>query len=136
MTVPASCPLCSLGQESHSHVFFTCPFSTAVWSHYVGWMSSAPPASLASVLTIIGRPHIVSCLGAATVVKLLMQSIVYMLWRERNHRIFRESSSSVAAVINAVDRSMRDRLLSLPPPRDGSVSYLQLYLSSRSLFPP
>ncbi|XP_022553546.1 uncharacterized protein LOC111203781 [Brassica napus] len=128
MTVPASCPLCSSGQESHSHLFFTCPFSTAVWSHYVGWMSSAPPASLASVLTIIGRSHIVSCLGAATVVKLLMQSIVYMLWRERNHRIFRQSSSSVAAVINAVE--------SLPPPRDGSVSYLQLYLSSRSLFPP
>ncbi|KAF3594510.1 hypothetical protein DY000_02026257 [Brassica cretica] len=62
--------------------------------------------------------------------------IVYNLWTERNHRIFRQSSSSEAAIISKVDRSIKDRLLSLPPPREGCISFLLLYLTSRSLFPP
>ncbi|XP_048622950.1 uncharacterized protein LOC125592018 [Brassica napus] len=136
MTVPASCPLCSTGLESHAHLFFSCNFSSAVWSHFSGWMFSAPPVSFDSVRAIIDQPQVTSCSGAAAVIKLLMQVIVYSLWRERNQRIFRQPSSTEAVIISRVDRLMRDRLLSLLPPCEGSVSYLQLYLSSRSLFPP
>ncbi|XP_009110780.2 uncharacterized protein LOC103836290 [Brassica rapa] len=136
MTVPAACTLCSSGLESHAHMFFNCTFSSAVWSHFAGWMFSTPPVSLDSVITIIDRPYIASCPGAATVIKLLAQVIVYCLWNERNHRIFRQVSSTEAAIISRVDRLMRDRLLSLPPPREGSASYLLLFLSSRSFFPP
>ena len=35
-----------------------------------------------------------------------------------------------------IDRSMRDRLLSLPPPSQGSLSLLSLYFSIRSSSPP
>lgn len=136
MTVPAACTLCSSGLESHAHMFFNCTFSSAVWSHFAGWMFSTPPVSPDSVITIIDRPYIASCPGAATVIKLLAQVIVYCLWNERNHRIFRQVSSTEAAIISRVDRLMRDRLLSLPPPREGSASYLLLFLSSRSFFPP
>ncbi|KAL0661063.1 hypothetical protein Bca4012_097900 [Brassica carinata] len=99
-------------------------------------MFAAAPASPAAVLAILDQPHISSWSGAAVILKLLMQVIVYNLWTERNHRIFRQSSSSEAAIISKVDRSIKDRLLSLPPPREGSISFLLLYLTSRSLFPP
>ncbi|KAG2332027.1 hypothetical protein Bca52824_003207 [Brassica carinata] len=136
MTVPASCSLCSWGLESHGHLFFNCTFSAALWSHFAGWMFSAPPASLDSVATSIDQPHIASHTGATTVIKLLLQVIVYIIWRERNCRLFRQISSTEAKIIRRIDRSMRDHLLSLPPPREGSVSFLQLFLSSRSLFSP
>ncbi|XP_048623636.1 uncharacterized protein LOC106362581 [Brassica napus] len=65
-----------------------------------------------------------------------MQVIVYSLWRERNVRIFKNVSSTAAAIAKYVDRSMRDRLLSLAPPADGHDTLLLLYLSIRRLFPP
>lgn len=136
MTVPPVCSLCSLNPESHDHLFFSCPYSVAVWTHFSGWMFSIPPVSLASVAHITEQAHIVSRSGAQSIIKLLMQVVIYNLWKERNHRIFRHTPSSEAAIISGVDRSMRDRLLSLPPPSQGSLSLLSLYFSIRSSSPP
>lgn len=137
LLVPPVYPLCSLDSETHDHLFFSCTFSTAIWSHFAGWMFPTPPPTLASVVDVMNLPRITSCSGAGTIIKLLLQAIVYNIWRERNHRIFRDSSSTVAAIAKAVDRSMRDRLLSLPSPSpDGTVSLLQLYFSIPRLFPP
>ncbi|KAL0759374.1 hypothetical protein Bca101_075524 [Brassica carinata] len=89
-----------------------------------------------AVLRMLDQVPFVSCSGVRSIIKLLTLVVAYSLWRERNHRIFRQISSSEAATISRVDRSMRDRLLSLPPPRVGAVSLLQLYFSMRSLYPP
>ena len=43
MSISALCPLCSNAPESHAHLFFGCPYSVAVWSHFSGWMFTAPP---------------------------------------------------------------------------------------------
>ncbi|KAF2540533.1 hypothetical protein F2Q68_00032505 [Brassica cretica] len=59
--------------------------------------------------------------------KLLLQVIVYSLWRERNGRIFREISHRPTAFFRIVDRQMRDRLLSLTPAPSDAHSLLELY---------
>ncbi|WZZ50116.1 LOW QUALITY PROTEIN: hypothetical protein YC2023_050223 [Brassica napus] len=56
-------------------------------------------------------PHAVS---AKKVFKLLLQVIIYNLWRERNARIFRGSALHLSAFFRVIDRAMRDRLLSFP----------------------
>lgn len=89
------CPFYSLGHEFHTHLSFSGPFSTVIWSHFSSWMFSTPPDSLASVAHFIDQPHIVSCSCVALVIKLLMHAVVYNIWRERNHRIFRQNSCSM-----------------------------------------
>lgn len=56
-----------------------------------------------------------SSILSMVVIKLLMQVIVYCVWRERNSRIFKQVATTEAGVIVIVDRLIRDRLLSIPP---------------------
>nr|VDD63194.1 unnamed protein product [Brassica oleracea] len=59
--------------------------------------------------------------------KLLLQVLVYSLWRERNARIFRNVYLPAASFFRQVDRSIRDRLLSLPRHPSQAHSLLGLY---------
>uniref|UniRef100_A0A1J3DFP6 Uncharacterized protein n=1 Tax=Noccaea caerulescens TaxID=107243 RepID=A0A1J3DFP6_NOCCA len=63
-----------------------------------------------------------------TILKLMLQVIVYAVWRERNGRIFSASSTPLSAVKRAVDRTIRDRLLSFPA-SDSRRSFLEVYFS-------
>ncbi|WZZ39576.1 hypothetical protein YC2023_035835 [Brassica napus] len=58
--------------------------------------------------------------------KLILQVIIYGLWRERNARIFRNVFLPPPAFFKLVDRSLRDKLLSFP--RDSSQAHLLLEL--------
>ncbi|KAG2313746.1 hypothetical protein Bca52824_025303 [Brassica carinata] len=114
INVHTLCVLCFSGQESHQHLFFTCPFVLAVWSHFSGSSWQAVPPSMLAVADIVAvSPRL------QVVVKLLMQ----------NSRIFRQVASSEAGVIALVDRMIRDRLLSIAPSRPESPALLQLFLS-------
>ncbi|CAA7049989.1 unnamed protein product [Microthlaspi erraticum] len=62
------------------------------------------------------------------IMKLLLQQTAYAIWRERNARIFTPISTPAAALKNAVDRSIRDRLLSYPA-TDSNPSLLEIYFS-------
>ncbi|KAL0657713.1 hypothetical protein Bca4012_078298 [Brassica carinata] len=84
----------------------------------------AAPSSMLEVADIIAvSPQL------RVVIKLLMQVIVYCIWRERNSRIFKQVATSEAGVISRVDRLIRDQLLSISPSRPQSPSLLQLFFS-------
>lgn len=124
MNVSTLCVMCSSGQESHQHLFFLCPYVSAVWSHFSGSAWQAAPLSMLDVADIIAvYPQL------RVVIKLLMQVIVYCIWRERNSRIFKQVATSEAGVISRVDRLIRDRLLSISPSRPQSPSLLQIFFS-------
>ena len=49
------------------------------------------------------------------IIKLLFQSIIYHIWKERNMRIFQSHVTPAPTVRAAMDRQIRDRLLSIKP---------------------
>lgn len=127
--VPPGCVLCSLADESIAHLFFNCPFASATWNRFCGRYLAAPPVSLDAVVTLCQQLQGPHAPRAVTVLKLLNQAIIYFLWRERNARIFKGIASSQEVLFKLVDRSLRDRLLSLPRPAASvrSPSLLELY---------
>ncbi|KAL0814565.1 hypothetical protein Bca101_071008 [Brassica carinata] len=66
------------------------------------------------------------------VIKLIFQSTIYALWRERGVRetqqIFTAVSTNAPGLPRALDRQIRDRLISFPSP-DTSPSMLEFYFS-------
>ncbi|XP_018448702.1 uncharacterized protein LOC108820231 [Raphanus sativus] len=129
LSVPPGCALCSLADESISHLFFLCPFAVAIWTRFCGRYLASRPTSLADIVRLcqqLSGPH---ASRAVIVLKLLNQVIIYSLWRERNTRIFTGVSSTQEAIFRRVDRAMRDRLLSLSRPTASapSPSLLELY---------
>uniref|UniRef100_A0A0D3BYW5 Reverse transcriptase zinc-binding domain-containing protein n=1 Tax=Brassica oleracea var. oleracea TaxID=109376 RepID=A0A0D3BYW5_BRAOL len=127
LAIPLQCVLCSAGQESHDHLFFQCSFVRDIWAHYCGSSIHVPPLSLQAVAGIVSSHQVVSSPGLPSVLKLLQQCIIYCVWRERNMRIFQQSSTSEAGVFARVDRLMRDRLISIPPSSPSSPSPLLVY---------
>ncbi|XP_019102534.1 PREDICTED: uncharacterized protein LOC109133514 [Camelina sativa] len=106
MSVPTACVLCSNGTETHDHLFFTCPFSSELWGFFAAKLFPSPPtALLASSAWILthSQPHTVK---ATAIVKLLFQTVVYHLWKERNARIFSASQSSAVTLRRSVDRTI------------------------------
>ncbi|CAL9237898.1 unnamed protein product [Arabidopsis halleri] len=127
MNIPSSCVLCSHGDETHAHLFFECSFSSAIWEFFAMKFLPNPPLGLQAASTwVLGQPlrsHV------ATILKLLLQSAVYHVWKERNARIFTSISSSASSLRLAIDRTLRNRLLSFPSPDLRSPSLLQFYFS-------
>ncbi|CAH8280760.1 unnamed protein product, partial [Arabidopsis lyrata] len=132
MNIPASCVLCSNGEESHEHLFFRCQFSSEIWGCLAAKFLPNPPGSLAAASSWIilhNQPHNAKII---TILKLLLQSAVYHLWKERNFRIFNAIESTAAATRLAIDRTMRNRLVSFPGTTLLSPSLLQVYFSHLS----
>ena len=91
-----SCVFYSQDQESHSHLFFKCPWTSNLWGNIVWWlhihrrMSSLPSAIrglFPKKVKIVSRMWRVS-----------LAISVYLIWEERSKRLFDSSSSSVERV--------------------------------------
>ncbi|CAA7021156.1 unnamed protein product [Microthlaspi erraticum] len=134
LNVPAACVLCISGTETHDHLFFDCEFSRDIWRDLASRIWQNPPLDLSSVITWILQPRPSPHASASVIIKLLFQAAVYLIWKERNSRIFKNISSTSGAIRVSVDRLIRDRLLSLPS-TDGSPSLLEFYFGCIKLFP-
>lgn len=77
LVVPLQCVLCSIGHETHPHLFFQCSFVSAVWAHLCGTSIAHPPSSFQAVEGILSSYQVVSSSGLQDVIKLLPQCIIY-----------------------------------------------------------
>ncbi|XP_024011401.1 uncharacterized protein LOC112086661 [Eutrema salsugineum] len=129
LNVSAECVLCSRGNESHGHLFFDCQFSATVWKRFVEPIRINPPLDISSAASWISNHLHGSNRSHATLVKVILQALVYSIWKERNSRIFKSVFSSPADFCSALDRLIRDRLFSFPASNVNSSSLLQVYFS-------
>ncbi|XP_023633691.1 uncharacterized protein LOC111829244 [Capsella rubella] len=132
MNTPASCVLCSNGEENHNHLFFECTFSSSVWGFFAAKFISFPPATLSAASSWILLHNLPQNTKLISILKLLLQTVVYHLWKERNSRLFTGVASTAAALRLIIDRTMRSRLLSFPGPSLLSSSLLAVYFSRLS----
>ncbi|KAG2321863.1 hypothetical protein Bca52824_015076 [Brassica carinata] len=111
LTVPEQCVLCSAAVETHHHLFFECQFSANIWLFFAGSVWPNPPLDIHSAAAWICSARNSSSPQA------------------RNRRIFTSSSLSADSVRCAIDRQIRDRLLSLPPSPRVQPSMLQFFFA-------
>nr|VDC64960.1 unnamed protein product [Brassica rapa] len=130
LNVTAECVLCSTALETHHHLFFECSFSSAIWQGFASQIRAHPPADLhAAAAWILSSSNRISR-EEVTLLKLIFQSTIYLVWKERNARIFTSVSTSSSGIHLALDRLLRDRLLSFPASPPAGPSLLSLYFAS------
>ncbi|KAF8085817.1 hypothetical protein N665_0646s0019 [Sinapis alba] len=127
LMLPPGCVLCNSANESHEHLFFDFPFAIATWNCFCGRYMAFRPTSLDSLGALCRRMHGPHAQRGIVILKLLSQIIVYSLWRERNARIFRDTSMTQEAFSRTIDRTIRDRLLAPSLVSSSFPSLLQLY---------
>ena len=64
-----------------------------------------PPSSLLVCSALLNQAPMLSSPGLSTILKLLSQVITYVLWRERNFRIFRDFNSASLHLPHRQDNS-------------------------------
>jgi hypothetical protein len=96
MSADSSCVFCNQDQESHRHLFFKCSWSSTLWNNIVQWLHiHHRMGSLSSALRRL-RPKRKLVLSRMRRASLAIS--VYLIWEERNKRVFDNSFSSVEKV--------------------------------------
>lgn len=102
IATPFNCPLCNSEIETSKHLFLTCPFATQIWTNLcIKFHLPSPPPNLVVLLTTWRRRKISRNIAKDWDMKLA--AALWIIWKERNDRIFRNTSSSVSDTINKID---------------------------------
>ncbi|XP_010523230.1 PREDICTED: uncharacterized protein LOC104801610 [Tarenaya hassleriana] len=109
----STCLLCSLEEESHSHLFFRCNYSTHVWHRFARYIWNLAPLDLHATEAWIRNPGNDQSRNRCLIALILLQCSVYLLWSERNTRIFRGVTSTIDSLCGKLNAMVRNCILSL-----------------------
>ncbi|KAL4340919.1 hypothetical protein GQ457_08G001550 [Hibiscus cannabinus] len=110
IVVDCLCPMCEDAAESHSHLFFECAVSSRIWtmvlrtcglnrmvlqwSREVAW----------AVNSLKGKSLL------SSILRIAWSACIYLIWIERNARMYSDSMSSVEDIFADVKTIIRIRL--------------------------
>lgn len=110
--ITQGCTLCGEVNETRDHLFFACPYSFTVWIDIAGKLMGAAITpdwedTIASLLQPV-HSRIDSVLR-----RMVFQTVLYAIWRERNSRRHGGSGITVEKMKKAIDKQIRNRISSL-----------------------
>ena len=108
------CSLCSNEMDSHEHLFFKCKYSNEVWTKVLMKINEVQWADIDWKDLIEQFSNLKNSNNIASVVRrLCLATCVYMVWQERNNRIFREEVRNVEVLVQCICDVIKCRLSSL-----------------------
>ena len=107
------CPLCNGCKDSHSHLFFVCPFSKILWERLKGLDKLHDLSNTWGevVFGIVNKPAKNSIWSF--IQRLLFGAVVYFIWQERNMRLFGNGGRSIDSVYSKIVETVRFKLMGL-----------------------
>ncbi|XP_074316088.1 uncharacterized protein LOC141652482 [Silene latifolia] len=109
------CVLCGQAEESTQHLFFVCNFSTQVWGSVCKLLGTFTPPSSLHLLLHWFKQYNRGCARVKVTRRCLLVTAIYVIWRERNARIFQGRGLPPEALIRKISYLVATRI------EDGSV---------------
>ncbi|XP_010513407.1 PREDICTED: uncharacterized protein LOC104789404 [Camelina sativa] len=104
--------LCSNTLETRDRLFFSCPYSTEIWTGLMlKLLNSRFSTNWEDNLLLITEATFNSV--TLYLVRYTFQATIHTLWRERNGRRHGETPTPAPLLIKQLDRTIRDKLLSV-----------------------
>ncbi|XP_059066468.1 uncharacterized protein LOC131857768 [Cryptomeria japonica] len=119
---PSRCIMCKAQSETVDHLLLTCPFAFKCWR----WLSAklglitALPNDIKSLFQSWPIPTKESTLSL--IMELSPSSLVWEIWKERNHKLFDNKSRRIETILNSIAMIIVDSInyklaFSLGPPK-------------------
>lgn len=107
------CFLCNGTIETHNHLFFECAFAMQVRRNLLVYANlSRVPCIWGDFISFLEQRANKNAIWGI-IQRLLLGSIVYNIWKERNHCLFKKHRRSVQIVAKDIVEEIRFKLLSL-----------------------
>ncbi|KAJ9536539.1 hypothetical protein OSB04_un000291 [Centaurea solstitialis] len=102
------CSLCKVCRDSHAHLFFECDYAKDVWDMVKTKMRwNDAPSTWEALVTYLSGPAI----GHGSMPYLLaLSAAVYMIWAERNRRLFTEEKTPGIKLMKNILEIVENRL--------------------------
>ncbi|XP_013745676.2 uncharacterized protein LOC106448319 [Brassica napus] len=105
------CVYCGEADETRDHLFFACPYTFTLWLNVVGNLFGPDPDSdwKITLQRMLGGTY-----ERLTYIllRLVWQTTIYFIWRERNDRRHNGTVKSVAQLARLIKKSMKNRISS------------------------
>lgn len=129
LQVLSNCLLCYDPQETISHLFFSCTYSLQIFRGLFCHYTFNPPADLMDTVNWVLRAS--SVRKVKTICSLVLQAIVYEVWKERNSRLHSTSSRPASVLIKEIQLIIRKKLFSMDrAERRGLVPSVEIFYLS------
>ncbi|XP_071699647.1 uncharacterized protein [Rutidosis leptorrhynchoides] len=107
------CALCKQCMDSHDHLFFECAYSSNVWDKVLDKVripiGSYKWKSILVYMSQFAGRNSARCIVA----KLCFAATVYVIWQERNYRIFRRVHRTPDQVFEVIVSNIRLKLMTI-----------------------
>lgn len=115
------CPLCCKEMDSHNHLFFKCQYAEQIWEKVVMKMGvQCEKMDWEDIIKEFAGQFNGNSVGSI-IRRLCLAASVYMIWQERNQRIFRDEYRRWEEVYEIILENIRLRLMSLKAKRSVAV---------------
>ncbi|XP_018435427.2 uncharacterized protein LOC108807663 [Raphanus sativus] len=113
LSVSSVCLLCAVHDETSSHLFFSCAYSTQLWQGILSQsgLTPPPPPDFLSVRQWIH--NVTQDQKLRTILDLIFQAVTYFIWRERNGRLHQSPSKTPDLIVNEILLLMRAKVAAL-----------------------
>lgn len=129
--ITQGCGLCGERDKTRDYLFFACPYSFTVWEGLVrGFFGRRTNPDWTITLNAIKRNRMNQL--DSILIKMIFQAVIYHIWGKRNARRHQGKWVSTYQMRKVIDRSMRNRIVSLKyGPQHRHAGLLQRCFSSR-----
>ncbi|MFS7909488.1 putative RNA-directed DNA polymerase [Helianthus anomalus] len=108
-----TCVFCKNGPDSHSHLFFECPFTYDIWCELSGltrWgnIPHSWPLIVTHLCNLMSNSSIWSVIN-----RLTLAAAVYYIWQERNLRSHEDRARPKSEVLKLIKEAVRLRIIGL-----------------------
>ncbi|XP_021985805.1 uncharacterized protein LOC110882000 [Helianthus annuus] len=114
------CSLCVSGPDSHNHLFFECEYASQIW---YGVREKAGMQTIGERLEIMNylTQHAGSKRAIHIIGKLVVAASAYLVWQERNNRLFTSKKWSANQLIEVILMTIRMKLHTMKFKRTGNI---------------
>ncbi|CDY70984.1 BnaCnng70710D [Brassica napus] len=110
--IQQSCLFCGERDETREHLFFACPYTYIVWNKLAGCLcNGSTDPDWALTLQYVTRNTLQGM--DKILIKMLFQTCIYYLWKERNERRHQKGFRSMDQTVRLIDKALRNRISSL-----------------------
>jgi hypothetical protein len=94
--IDASCVFCHDHDESHSHLFFACNWTSLLWMKVKSWLRLN--RGMSTTNSAVRGLHLKGKIAVTRMKRVSLSIIIYLIWEERNIMVFENFCSPVEPI--------------------------------------